>query len=142
MSIKDLRIEKEIGSPKYGFPVSTKEIRRALRPVESDLEGLIGIEITIPRRNVEFGFHGRYDSRKGLVFLFAHLKEGNLYLLGPQCEIELSSANFKRKILDDTLYHEIGHHVGWMKYGLKHGVISEEFANNYAQRIRKKTRGN
>ena len=128
-------IEYDIRFPEYEFPVKRVELVRCLKLVEDDLEGLCGIQIREPRTNAEFNYFGKYDpDDEPTIHLFAHLKVGKgKFIMGPMDNIELTRKEFRKSILEDTIFHEVGHHVG-----AKKGDFSEEFADQYAREVMRK----
>jgi len=113
----------------YGLPVEEDEIRSILFNLGEDLDELQSIQITPPKRNVEFGYFGRYDHENRTIYIFAHIIKENRYMIGRKGQLIFSSEELKEKVLEDTILHEIGHHVGWIRYK----DLSENFANAYAR---------
>lgn len=130
MLSQEIPIIKSVKTP-YVFPVKKKKLREALSLVEDDLAGIKGIEIITPSRNCEFGYFGRYIPEQAIINLYAHVKISGVYIIGRKEEFEWGSTELRKKILEDTIFHEIGHHLGFIRYN----DLSEEFAENYAKSI-------
>ena len=122
-------IRRNIRNPIFDFPIGDSELQSALAQVGDDLEGLGDVHVISPRRNVEYGFFARYDPFRRDVYFFAPTVRQGQYVLGRQEQLRLDAGEFRRRILGEVVFHEIGHHVGWLRFG----DLSEEFADHYAE---------
>lgn len=125
--MKKVLVKKEELQKGYTLPISKKSIIKTLENMpEKDLEGLEAVIITQPTTNKDFNNYARYDPNQRTILLFAHYQhEDGTMLVGP---LELTPSQLRKKITEEVLYHEVGHHVGIKK----HNDESEIFAIKYS----------
>ena len=130
MGINNLVVERYVRSP-FHFPITDEELISTLSFVESDLQGLKRIEVAVPRKTAEYGYFGKYDDYFSVMVLYAPVYKEGVYILGRFGSVTMNEDYFRDKILGDTIFHEVGHHVGWVQ----HRDLSEKFANEYARKV-------
>lgn len=135
LKMKRVKINNFVTDPSYIFPLGEKGIRETLTKIpQQDLKGLESIVIMQPLRNSDFNNYARYDPLQRTIYLFAHYRlPDSTLMVGDKPK---KQSYVRKKIKEDVIFHEVGHHVGIKKKG----DYSEKFAERYATRINPKLR--